>query len=53
MTGETILVAEDEGLIALHLMEMLERVGYNVSGLVATGESVSRNLHHPHHRISF
>ena len=30
MTGETILVVEDEGLIALHLSEMLEKAGYRV-----------------------
>ena len=44
MTGETILVVEDEGLIALHLMELLEKAGYKVSGLAATGEMVLQTL---------
>jgi CheY-like chemotaxis protein len=44
MTGETILVVEDEGLIALHLMELLENAGYNVTGLAYSGEMVLRSL---------
>lgn len=44
MTGETILVVEDEGLIALHLMEMLEKAGYKVTGLAYSGEMVLKTL---------
>jgi CheY-like chemotaxis protein len=38
MTGETILIVEDEGLIALHLTEMLEKAGYRVAEPVCSGE---------------
>ena len=38
MTGETILIVEDEGLIALHLTEMLENAGYRVADPVYSGE---------------
>ncbi len=44
MTGETILVVEDEGLIALHLTEMLENAGYRVSGPTYAGERALREL---------
>ena len=32
MTGETILIVEDDGLIALYLTELMERKGYRVIG---------------------
>jgi two-component system, response regulator PdtaR len=38
MTVETIMVVEDEGLIALHLTEMLEKSGYRITGTCASGE---------------
>jgi CheY-like chemotaxis protein len=44
MTGETILVVEDEGLIALHLTELLEKAGYHVIGPAYSGEMVIRDL---------
>jgi CheY-like chemotaxis protein len=44
MTGETILVVEDEGLIALHLTELLEKAGYRVGGPAYSGEMVLRDL---------
>jgi CheY-like chemotaxis protein len=44
MTGETILVVEDEGLIALHLMELLEKEGYKVTGMAYSGEMVLKSL---------
>ncbi len=44
MTGETILVVEDEGLIALHLSEMLEKAGYRVISPVYSGEMALRAL---------
>ncbi|RPI39476.1 MAG: response regulator [Methanoregulaceae archaeon] len=38
MTGESILVVEDDGFIALSIRELLERNGYQVSGMAAYGE---------------
>ncbi|HWQ67838.1 MAG TPA: response regulator [Methanospirillum sp.] len=44
MTGETIMVVEDDGLIALHLMEILESAGYLVLEPIYSGERVIRLL---------
>ena len=44
MTGETILVVEDEGLIALHLAELLEKAGYRIVDMVYSGEMVLQAL---------
>lgn len=44
MTGETILVVEDEGLIALHLIELLEKAGFRVTDPAYSGEMVLRAL---------
>jgi two-component system, response regulator PdtaR len=44
MTGETILVVEDEGLIALHLTELLEKAGFMVKEPAYSGEMVLRDL---------
>ena len=44
MTGETILIVEDEGLIALHLTELLEKAGFHVSEPASSGEMVLREL---------
>jgi CheY-like chemotaxis protein len=44
MTGESILVVEDEGLIALHLIELLEKAGYRVIGQAYSGDVVLRTL---------
>lgn len=38
MTGESILIVEDEGFIALQIKELLETNGYRVLGTVAYGE---------------
>jgi CheY-like chemotaxis protein len=38
MTGKIIQIVEDEGLIALHLTEMLEKAGYRVPDPVYSGE---------------
>ena len=38
MTGESILIVEDEGIIALQLSELLEKNGYQVTGMTAYGE---------------
>jgi CheY-like chemotaxis protein len=44
MTGESILIVEDEGLIALHLTELLEKSGYRVAGSAFSGETVLKDL---------
>jgi diguanylate cyclase (GGDEF)-like protein/PAS domain S-box-containing protein len=38
MTGETILIVEDDGLIAAHLQDTLTGFGYNVPAPAAAGE---------------
>jgi PAS domain S-box-containing protein len=38
MSGESILVVEDDGVAALHLRELLEKRKYRVSGTAAYGE---------------
>ena len=38
MTGESILVVEDNGVIALQIGELLEKNGYRISGTTAYGE---------------
>ena len=40
MTSGTILLVEDEGLIALHLMEVLTGAGYAVTDLISSGEEL-------------
>jgi CheY-like chemotaxis protein len=47
MTGETVLIVEDEGLIALHMTEMLEKAGYRVTGPAYSGEMVIREFMNP------
>ena len=44
MTGVTILVVEDDGLIVLYLMGILEKAGYRVLEPVYSGERVLRLL---------
>lgn len=41
---KSILVVEDEGLIALQLTELIEKAGYRVTGLAASGEAVLQSL---------
>ncbi|HXX55531.1 MAG TPA: response regulator [Methanoregula sp.] len=36
MTGESILIIEDDGIVAFHLQEMLKRAGYCVEDPVAS-----------------
>jgi CheY-like chemotaxis protein len=38
MKDPSMLIVEDDGLIALHLQELLRNSGYNVPGPVASGE---------------
>jgi CheY-like chemotaxis protein len=40
VTGKTILIVEDDGLIALNLAETLEKSGYLVTGPAHSGEMV-------------
>ncbi len=44
MSGESILIVEDEGLIALHLSEILEAGGYRIAGMEFSGETVLRTI---------
>ena len=44
MSGETVLVVEDEGLIALHLTELLEKAGFHVVDPASSGEMALRML---------
>jgi CheY-like chemotaxis protein len=44
MTPPLILIVEDEGLIALHLREILANAGYQVLEPVASGEEALRQL---------
>jgi CheY-like chemotaxis protein len=44
MTGKIIQIVEDEGLIALHLTETLERAGYRVIDPVCSGEMALQAL---------
>jgi CheY-like chemotaxis protein len=48
MAGETVLVVEDEGLIALHLIRLLENAGYRVIDPAYSGEMAIQVLEaHP------
>ena len=44
MSGEFILIVEDEGLIALHLFEILEKEGYHIAGTAYSGEVALRDI---------
>ena len=44
MAKERILVAEDEGLVALSLKNSLENLGYEVPATASTGEEVMRKI---------
>jgi two-component system, response regulator PdtaR len=44
MSSGNILVVEDEGLIALHLMEILTSAGYTVTDLITSGEELLNHL---------
>ncbi len=52
MTAKSILIVEDEGLIALHLIEILTNAGYRVLDPVASGEEALRYLEKIPHRTS-
>ncbi len=47
MTGESILIVEDDGLIALRMQELLKSSGYRVSDPVASGEEALERLSLP------
>jgi len=44
MAERSILIVEDEGLIALHLMEILANAGYSVWEPVPSGEDALRHV---------
>ena len=41
MTPATLLLVEDDAILALHLRDILEHNGYRVAGILARGEEVS------------
>jgi CheY-like chemotaxis protein len=47
MTGKTIQIVEDDGLIALHLAQMLEKAGYRINDVVCSGEMALHALETP------
>ena len=44
MTGESVLIIEDDGIIAFHLFSILERAGYVPEDPVVPGEDVFDRL---------
>ena len=38
MVNESVLVVEDEGIVAMHIENILKSLGYTVSGTVSSGE---------------
>lgn len=44
MTGETILIVEDEALIVLHMTELLEKAGYRLGDSAFSGETALQAL---------
>jgi CheY-like chemotaxis protein len=44
MTGKIIQIVEDEGLIALHLTEMLKKAGYSFTDPIYSGEMALQAL---------
>jgi CheY-like chemotaxis protein len=46
MTAQSILIVEDEGLIALHITEILENEGYRIIGPVCSGTDALRLIRH-------
>ncbi len=44
MQAPRIMVVEDERIIALHLRQQLEKLGYQVVGVVASGEQALENV---------
>jgi len=46
MSSESILIVEDEGLIALHLAEFLEQAGYHIAGTPFSGEACVQMVRH-------
>ncbi len=47
MSRKSILIVEDEGLIALHLQELLEQEGYHVAGTAFSGEMALKRMEKP------
>jgi len=44
MTGESILIVEDDGVIALRMQEMLIKTGYHAPDPVAFGEDALEQI---------
>ncbi len=47
MTRKTILIVEDEGLIVLHMTELLEKAGYRLVDPAFSGETALQVLEKP------
>ena len=43
MTTATLLIVEDDGILAANLMDIVNRLGYGMLGPVATGEEARAN----------
>ena len=48
MTGQSILIVEDDGVIALRMQEMLTKSGYIVADPVAFGEDALEQIAEKH-----
>lgn len=44
MNGKSILIVEDEAIIAAYTRRILENLGYHVTGLASTGEDALRKI---------
>jgi len=45
MAGERILIVEDESIVQLHLSKLVERLGYQVSGLARSAQEALASAH--------
>ena len=48
MTGEKILVAEDEAIIAYDIRTRLEKMGYVLPSIVSSGEEAIKKVNEIH-----
>jgi CheY-like chemotaxis protein len=42
MTATRVVIVEDERIVALHLKQQLQKLGYDVAGVAASGEHALR-----------
>ncbi len=48
MRSKTILIAEDEGIVARDIQATLERLGYSITGTAASGEEAVNMARYNH-----